>query len=46
MFNLDENIQQQNYKEILSRATNYHDAVNCVRPHFHSTLKLSANNPL
>jgi hypothetical protein len=46
MFNLNENIQQPNYKEILSKATDYCDAVNCVKSHFHGTLKLSAKNPL
>ncbi len=46
MFNLNEKIQQPNYKEILSRATSYHDVVNCMKPHFHNTLKLSTKSPL
>jgi hypothetical protein len=39
MFDSDEDIQQPNYKEILSRATSYHDVVNHVKAHFHSILK-------
>jgi hypothetical protein len=46
MFNSDEDIQQPNYKEILFIVTNYHDALNCVKPHLHSTLKLPTKNPL
>jgi hypothetical protein len=46
MFDLDEDIQQPNYIEIISRATCYHDVMNCVKTHLHSTLKLSAKNPL
>jgi hypothetical protein len=46
MSDSDENIQLPNYREILSGATSYHDAVNRVKPHLHSTLKLPAKNPL
>jgi hypothetical protein len=46
MFDLDEDIQQPNYREIIFGAISYHDVVNCVKPHLHNTLKLSANNPL
>jgi hypothetical protein len=46
MFNSYENIQQPNYMKIFSRATNYHDVVNHVKPHLHSILKLLAKNPL
>ncbi len=46
MFDLDEDIQQPNYKEIIFGPTSYHDAMNCVKPHLHSTLKLLAKNPL
>jgi hypothetical protein len=46
MSDSDEDIQLPNYREILSGATSYHDAVNRVKPHLHSTLKLPAKNPL
>jgi len=46
MFDLDEDIQQPNYREILSIATSYHDGLNRVKPHLHSTLKLLAKTPL
>jgi hypothetical protein len=46
MFDSDEDIQQPNYREILSGATNYHDVVNHVKAHPHSTLKLLTKNPL
>jgi hypothetical protein len=46
MFNSNEDIQQPNYREIISGVTNYHDVVNRVKAHFHSTLKLLTKNPL
>jgi hypothetical protein len=46
MSDSNEDIQQPNYKENLYGATNYHDDVNCVKPHLHNTLKLLAKNPL
>jgi hypothetical protein len=46
MFDSNEDIQQPNYREIISGATNYHDDANRVKPHLHSTLKLPTKNPL
>jgi hypothetical protein len=46
MFDSDEDIQKPNYKEILSGATSYHDVINRVKTHFHSTLKVLTKNPL
>jgi len=46
MFDLHEDNQQPNYTKITSGTTSYHDVVNCVKPHLHSTLKLFTNNPL
>jgi hypothetical protein len=46
MFDSDEDIQQPNYREIISIATSYHNAMNGVKPHLHSILKLPTKNPL